>query len=157
MRCVFLSSLLFGMQRYLIARGNQVSLGQPDSQRTTAGDQEACSWSKGSKQDFLFDEIDALQQGEHTLVEYIQCAEDILKRAPAQWERYIVESFVEGIANEEHRELVANALNEEGYTWERVSVAVQTIDDHEGGRGGRGGRGLLYFRMTAKRNPNVTP
>lgn len=91
------------------------------------------------------------------MVEYIQCAEDILKRAPAQWERYIVESFVEGIANEEHRELVANALNEEGYTWERVSVAVQTIDDHEGGRGGRGGRGLLYFRMTAKRNPNVTP
>jgi len=88
------------------------------------------------------------------LVEYVKCVEDILERAPSPWERYIVESFVEGIANEEHRELVANTLTAEGYTWKRASAAVQTIDDHEVGRGGRG---LSYFRMTLKRNPNVTP
>lgn len=92
-------------------------------------DVETGCGDRTSEEDLLFDELDALKQGERTLIEYVQCTEDILKRAPARWERYILDSFVEGIVDDEQRELVADALNKDGYAWERVSEIVQNIED----------------------------
>ena len=92
-------------------------------------DEETASGRKMSKEDAILSEVDAMKQGERTMAEYVRCAEDVLQRAPAQWERYIVESFVEGIADDDQRELVANSLNEGGYAWKRVSEAVQALEE----------------------------
>lgn len=116
------------MQRHLIGRKGVGLLDERESHGTTVHDVEAGCRDKMSKEDLLFDELDALKQGERTLMEYVRCTEDILKRAPARWERYIVDSFVEGMVDDEQRELVADALNEDGYAWERVSEIVQNIE-----------------------------
>ena len=94
------------------------------------GDEETqSSGVKMREENVLFNEIDALQQDDRGLVEYVEFAKEILKRAPEVWERYIVESFVEGIADEEQQELVANILDKDGYTWARANQAVREIED----------------------------
>lgn len=142
------------MQENAIERSVVVRLGQRNSQSTSLGGENTGFRRKTSKENALYDEIDALKQDGRTLIDYVKRAQDILERAPAQWERYIIESFVEGIADEEQRELVANTMNEEGYTWKRAIAAVRAIEDHPRGRGRRGDS---YSRMKWKRNPNVTP
>jgi len=98
------------------------------SQVTTVADEMELE-PKVSEEDVLFAEIDALEQGRRELLEYLGSAEGVFMRAPAQWERYIAEAFVAGIANEGVRALVEGDLDREGWTWQRASETVRRIVD----------------------------
>lgn len=78
--------------------------------------------------DALYDEIDALQQGDQPLNLYIDRAESLLQRAPIPWERFVVDSFVAGMTDEHERETVEGVLENEdggaGWTWERAREVV---------------------------------
>ncbi len=104
------------------------NLTRQPSEVTTIGDEQTplCPTEK-SAESILHDEIEGLQQDHLDIFAYIERGDDLFKRAPAEWEVYVAQSFVAGLADEEHRDLVAGILEKDGFTWERAREVVRCM------------------------------